>query len=467
MEEKSYQLAIIGSGPGGYTAALQAAKHGLKTVLIEKDSLGGTCLNWGCIPTKAYVRSAQVFTEAQSAADYGVKVKTAELDFPAVLARKDKIVQRLVKGIDYLLKKAEVERINGEASFITAEKIKVKTAAETVQIRADKIIIATGSQPVIPSICGADLPGILNSKSLLSLTKLPDSLLIIGGGVIGLEFAFIFSQFGVEVTVLEYLDQLLPDFDSEISTELNRAARRRKIKVKTGALVTKIVKSASGYQISYQDKKERVQTKQAEQVLLAVGRKPYLAGLAPEKAGIELTKSGAIKVNNKMESNISGIYAVGDVTGKNMLAHVAAEQALVAVANLSKNDQLKTMNYQAVPAAVFTEPEVSAVGLTESQAQARNIAYQVGTFPFAASGKVMAMGSREGKIKILAEASTGKIIGASIIGIAASDLIAELTLAVKEGLTFQTIAATIHAHPTTAEVIHEAALELGLGAIHA
>lgn len=465
MSEKKYKIAIIGSGPGGYVAALRAGQLGLDTVLIEKEVLGGTCLNWGCIPTKAFVRSAELFSDIQNAKDFGIKVEKAEVDFSSVVKRKDKIVSRLVRGIDHLLEREGVDQIEGEASFIDQKTLKIEKETETTEIEAENIIIATGSKASTLPIPGADLEGILDSRDALDLAELPESMVIVGGGVIGMEFAFIFRNFGVDVTVLEYLDQLVSGVDSEIASELNRSARRRRISVKTSSKVKEIKKSDSAYEVIYQQKNKEKSVK-AEKVLMAVGRNPYTEGLKLENAGVEFSeRRKSVQVNEKMETNVEGIYAVGDVTDKILLAHVASTQGVIAVENINGMD--KKMNYQAVPGAIFTSPEIGTVGLTEAEAEAEGIDYKVAIFPFAASGKVMAMGEREGKVKLIVEKESEKIIGAALIGIEASDLIAELTLAVNLSLTAKDLRNTIYAHPTTAEVIHEAALGLKDGAIHA
>ncbi len=464
MVNKKYKIVIIGSGPGGYVAALRAGQLGAETLLIEKEVLGGTCLNWGCIPTKAFVRSADLFADIQNAASFGLKVEAAEVDFPAVVKRKDQIVKRLVGGIDYLLNKNGIEMMAGKASFINSKKIKIENDEETFEVEAENIIIASGSQASKLPIPGADLEGILTSRAVLSLKELPKSMVIVGGGVIGMEFAFIFRNFGVEVTVLEYLEQLVSGVDSEIAAELKRSAKRRQITVKTSSEVKEIKKKAEGYEVIYLNK-DKKQSVAAEKVLMAVGRRPYTAGLNLENAGIEITeRRQAVKVNSKMETNVDGIYAVGDVTDKILLAHVASHQGVVAVENIM--GQEREMNYQAVPGAIFSSPEIGTVGLSEEEAQAEGIDYKVGSFPFAANGKVMAMGEREGKVKIIAEKESGKIIGAALIGIESSDLIAQLTLAVNLKLTANQLAETIFAHPTTAESVHEAALDLTTGALH-
>jgi dihydrolipoamide dehydrogenase len=347
-----YEVAIIGSGPGGYVAALRAGYYGKKTLLIEKEMLGGTCLNWGCIPTKAFVRSAELFSDIQNAKDFGIKVEKAELDFPAVVKRKDKIVKRLVRGIDHLLGKNDVDRIEGKASFVDQKYLKIEAESGTVEIEAENIIIATGSQAAVLPIPGAELEGILDSREALDLEDLPDSMVIVGGGVIGMEFAFIFNNFGVDVTVIEFLDQLVSGVDTDIASELNRAARRRRISVKTSAEVKEIKKTDGSYQVIYQEK-DKEKTVSAAKVLMAVGRKPYTEGLKLDNAGVEvLDKRKAVLVNKKMKTNVDGIYAVGDVTDKILLAHVASHQGVIAVENIMGMD--RKMNYQAVPGAIFS-----------------------------------------------------------------------------------------------------------------
>lgn len=464
MNEYKYEVVVIGSGPGGYVAALRAGYYGKKTLLIEKEKLGGTCLNWGCIPTKAFVRSAELFSDIKNAESFGLKVENAGVNFPAVVKRKDKIVKRLVGGIDYLLKNNDVETISGEASFVDTKKLKIKNSSKTEEIEAENIIIATGSVASKLPISGADLEGILDSRAVLDLKELPKSMVIIGGGIIGMEFAFIFSNFGVDVTVVEYLDQLLGGVDSDISKNLLRSAKKHKINIKISSEVKGIKKSAAGYEVIYSNKGE-ARSVIAEKVLMAVGRKPYHQGLNLENAGVEIRESRkSIKVNAKMQTNVEGVYAVGDVTDKVLLAHVASHQGVIAVENIMGKE--KSISYHAVPGAIFTSPEIGTVGLSEDDAKEKRIDYKVGSFPFAANGKVLAMGERDGKVKIIAEKESNKIIGAAIIGIESSDLIAELTLAVNLGLTADELVETIHAHPTTAETIHEAALDLTSAAIH-
>ncbi len=463
-KKEKYQIAVIGGGPGGYVAAIKAAQLGADVVLIEKDKIGGTCLNWGCIPTKALVRSAEVYTHLLEADNFGISAENISVEMPKVIKRKDKIVNRLVKGVEHLLKANEIEVIKAKAMLIDEHKIMLKQGEQQAEITADNIIVATGSQNSELNIPGISLSGVIDSKAALDLEELPESLVVVGGGVIGMEFAFIYANLGVKVTVLEFLDQLVPGVDEEVAKELDRSARRRKIKIKTEARVSEIKETDSGLQVNY-IYKEKEKSVASEKVLIAVGRKPYHAELGLEKIGIATEeRRGGILVNEKLQTKHDHIYAIGDVTDKILLAHVASHQGIVAANNIMGNEM--KMDYSAVPGAIFTSPEIGTVGLSEKEAKAKNIDYQVGYFPFAASGKVMAMGEREGKVKLISRKDNDQLIGAALIGIHASDLIAELTLAVQQKLKVEELVETIHAHPTTSEVIYEAALDLKGGAIH-
>jgi dihydrolipoamide dehydrogenase len=457
-------ITIIGAGPGGYVAAIYAAKLGTKVILIEKAKVGGTCLNWGCIPTKALVRSAEVYTILRNAKDYGCNNKDVTVDMKQVIHRKDKIVSELVEGIHYLLKKNGVTLVTGEAELLDEEQVIVRSSSVETTIKSKHIIIATGSQPSTLSIPGIDLPNILDSTAILALDRLPDKLVIIGGGIIGMEFAFIFNSFGVNVSVLEYLDKILANCDTDICNEIAQSAQNKGIALYRNSKVERILKAEGEECVVCFTRDNKVRYITAEKVLLAVGREPYLKGLNAEKLGLELETHGGIRVNDKMETNIPNIYAIGDVTNKINLAHVASHQGIVAVDNILGHNN--KMDYSAVPNAIFTDPEIATVGVTERLAEKEGIDIQVGKFPFAANGKALTLGEPNGFIKLIKHAQTGKIIGAGIIGANSTDLVAELTLAVRNGLTVRQITRTIHAHPTTAEVIHEAALATEGGAIH-
>ncbi len=457
------RITIIGGGPGGYVAAIKAAQLGAEVNLVEKENFGGTCLNWGCIPTKALVRSAEVYDELKNAGEYGCMTENVSFSLKKIMRRKDKVVRRLVKGVEYLLKKNGVNLISGKADIKDRNTVTV-TGEKEKEIETDYIIIATGSGPAVLEIEGIDLPGVMYSKEALSLEELPEKLVIVGAGIIGMEFASIFSTFGVNVTVVEYLDRILPQINADLAEEMTKSAKRKKIKLHTGAKVEEITEEDGEYSVHFiEDNKPSNVT--GDRVLMAVGRVPSSGGINIESLGIELNDNGkGIKVNEKMETNIPGIYAIGDVTDKILLAHVASHQGIVAAKNIM--GQSCIMDYSAVPSAIFTDPEIATVGLDETEADRKGIKFEVGTFPFSANGKVLTMGDMTGFIKIIKEKDSGKVIGGSIIGAHATDLIAELTLAVKNGLTAENIAETIHAHPTTAEVVHEAALSAEGGAIH-
>ncbi len=448
-------ITIIGGGTGGYVAAIRAAQLGAKVNLIEKDSIGGTCLNWGCIPTKALVYSSEKYSEMQNARRFGIEVSDIKLNMKRVVQNKEKIVKQLVSGVQFLLKKHDVNVIEGTASLKDKNTVSVKKDEGVKEIDTDYIIIATGSKVKKAPIKGVDQDGILTSKEILDLSELPDSLAIIGGGIIGMEFAFIFSNFGVNVKVIEYLDNILPGLDEDIVSEISSIARREKIDITTGAEVKEISKNEEEYTINY-DKGGKQNEFNAEKVLVATGREASFGGIDLDKLGIEKEKN-SIKVDEHLKTSVDNIYAVGDVTGKILLAHVASHQGIVAVENILEEE--KEMNYDVVPNAIFTKPEIATVGITEKEAKKRGIDYKVGKFPFRANGKVKTMNKRKGFIKIIIREDNHKILGCSIIGVHATDLIHELTLAINKDMKVEDLIETIHAHPTTSEVNHEAALD--------
>lgn len=458
-----YDIAILGGGPGGYVAAIKAAQLGAKVALIEKDKLGGTCLNWGCIPTKALVRSAEVYKDFSKAEENGFNIPYLAFDWSKIQFRKNKIVKRLVGGIEHLMDVHSIDVFNTMGSLVDKNTIELAWDKHSI-VRADNIIIATGSKPVSLPIDGADLPGVIDSKAALSLEKLPKRMVVVGGGIIGMEFAFILAAFEVEVTVVEYLDQVLESCDPEISQELIRLANKKGVRIVTGARVVKIGQAVDqSYTVFFnRDGKEQFAT--ADKVLMAVGRQPIYQGVNPGELGLKLNEDGGIEVNDRMETNISGIYAIGDVTNKIQLAHVASHQGIVAVKNIMGDDS--RMDYTVVPSAIFTDPEIAEVGICQQAAEKKGIDFSVGRFPFMANGKALTAGHDEGFIKLISEKESGQLIGGSIIGTHATDLLAEVTLAVKNKLTVIELIETIHAHPTTAEVIHEAALDLAGGALH-
>jgi len=458
----SKTITIIGGGTGGYTAAIKAAQLGAEVNLIEKESIGGTCLNWGCIPTKALVYSAEKYSEMQESRRYGIECKDIELNMKRVIKNKDTIVKQLVSGVEFLLDKHNVNVYKGTASLIDKNTVVVRGDEKEKRLDTDYIILATGSKVKKAPIKGIDMDGILTSRDILDLNELPASLAIIGGGIIGMEFAFIYSNYGVDVKVVEYLEDVLPGVDKDISSEIRSIAKRDRIDITTQAQVKEVKKNEEGYVVKYLKDSESKEVT-AEKVLVATGREPSFGGLDLDSLGIE-TENNAIKVDDYLKTSVDNIYAIGDVTGKILLAHVASHQGVVAVENILGKE--KKMDYDAVPSAIFTSPEIATVGLSEEEVKQRDIDYKVGKFPFRANGKVKTMNKRKGFIKIISKEDSGEILGASIIGVHATDMIHELTLAVNKNLTIEDIINTIHAHPTTSEVIHEAALDSIGGALH-
>src|SRR6056297_4112645 len=455
-------ITIIGGGTGGYVAAIRAAQLGAEVNLIEKDKLGGTCLNWGCIPTKALVYSAQKYSEMKEAKRFGIEANNIQLNMKRVIKNKDTVIKQLVSGVDFLLKKNNVNLIKGEANLSDKNTVLVKNNQGNEVINSDYIILATGSKVKKAPIKGIDIEGILTSRDILDLEELPESMAVIGGGVIGMEFAFIYASFGVDIKVVEYLDDILPGIDKEVTSEISKVAKRSKIDITTGAQVKEILKTDQGYHVNYLKDNEQ-ENINVEKVLVATGREPSFGSLDLEKIGVQ-KEDNAIKVDDHMKTTVDNIYAAGDVTGKILLAHVASHQGVVAVENIMGKD--KKMDYDAVPAAIFTKPEIATVGLTEEGVKEAGIDYNIGKFPFRANGKVKTMNKRNGFIKIISKKDDGEILGSSIIGVHATDLIHELTLAVNKNMTIEDIIETIHAHPTTSEVIHEAALDSIGGALH-
>ena len=447
-------VVIIGGGPGGYVAAIKAAHLGLKAVLVEKDKLGGICLNKGCIPTKALISTTEILNHIQRAEEFGIQVKDYSFDFPAIMKRKDLITRRLSSGVEQLMKANQVRVVLGEGQIVEPGKVEIiDTTGEKEVIKTKNIVIATGSKVIKLPIPGIDSEGVITSDEALSLSELPSKMIIIGGGVVGIEFAGIFKALGVEVTVVEMLPRILLPVDEEIARRLTMSLKRKGIEILTDCKVKGIKKDNQDLEVlvSTSEGEKKLKT---EKVLLAAGRVPELGNIDVQRLGIELDK-GAIKVNEKMRTNIPGIYAVGDVVGKIMLAHVASREGIVAVENISGKEVL--MDYKVVPNCVFSMPEVASVGLTEAEARKENDNIKVSKFPFMANGKALGMGETEGMVKIIAEADTSELLGVHILGVHASDLIAEGALALSMEATAEEIVNTIHAHPTLAEAIAEAA----------
>ncbi|MCU9810752.1 dihydrolipoyl dehydrogenase [Paraclostridium sp. AKS81] len=456
------KVAVIGGGPGGYVAAIKAAMLGAEVTVIEKRKVGGTCLNVGCIPTKALLASSSLISSIKEAKDFGIHINgEVESNFDDIMNRKNKVVSQLISGIEFLFEKRGIKLVNGFGKLVDTNKIEVnKEGGSKELVEADKIILANGSQPVILPMFPYDGDKIITSDEALNLKDVPKSLLIVGGGVIGCEFGQFFRALGTEVTIVEMFDQLLPLEDKDVAKQLQRQFKKDKIKVMTGVKIEKCEIVDNEVVATLSNGKEV----KAEKALLSIGRKPYLDNSGIEDIGIELER-GKVIVNENLETNVKGIYAIGDIINTPFLAHVASKEGLVAAQNAVCGNS-KTVNYAAVPRCVYTEPEVAGVGKTEKELQENGIEYNTGQFDFRALGKAQAIGHFQGFIKILAD-KNDKIIGASIVGPHATDLLTELSLAVHLGLTVEEVGDVIHAHPTLSEGIMEALHDVHGECVHA
>lgn len=453
-------VLIIGAGPGGYVAAIRAAQLGAKVTLVEKGDLGGTCLNRGCIPTKVLAKNAEMWRfVVHDVQDMGISVTDPSFHWPKIMDRKDSVVARLVDGVRGLLKKNRVETIRGVARVVDKHTVEVKLSdGGSTQVQARHLVLATGTVPADTPF--AKDPGVetMTTDEVLSLSRLPESLVIIGGGVIGSELASIFASFGVEVSIVEIMPRLLPTVDGELAQVLEDEFTRNGVKVLTGVRVKKVERTGGRQHLVLSD--DRVI--EAERVLLAVGRRPETS--AYESLNLKVTKQGYVEIDERMRTSVDGVLAVGDITGKMPLAHVAMAQGIVAAENLFGRE--RSMSYDAVPNCVFTCPEIAFVGLTEEQAKANKIPYAKFKFPFSASGKAVAIGNTKGFVKIISDTRWGEILGVHVVGPEATSLIAEAAVAMKLEATVEELAHVIHAHPTLSEAVMEAAGGLVNAAIH-
>ena len=455
-----YDLIIIGSGPGGYVAAIRLGQLGKETILIEKEKLGGVCLNIGCIPSKALIRVAKLKQRVEAANQIGLEVTGVNVDFAKVQAWKQSVVDRLVSGIDYLLKGNNVKVVKGTGKFIEAHQLEVKSASGTEIIEAKGIIIATGSRYFDLPTFKFNGTSIISSTEALSLQQVPGKLAIIGGGVSGLEIGTMYAQLGTKVTVIEMLDQLLPGTDIDLVRVVERSLRKLGIEyhVKSKA---KEYRDGKVY-ATLEDGTEGAFD--ADKVLVTVGRRPNSDAIGLEKAGVQTDPHGFIQVNKKMQTNLPGVYAIGDVVGPPMLAHKASKEGIVAAEVIAGMNS--EADFHAIPGVIFTDPEIATVGLTESQAKERGYEPIIGKFPFTALGRALLAGETEGFAKIVADKSSNLILGVHIVGAEASDLISEAALAIEMGATLEDIGFTVHPHPTLPESVMEAAEAAKGKAIH-
>lgn len=463
-EEIEAKVTIIGSGPGGYVSAIKLAQLGAEVVLVEKDNVGGTCLNRGCIPTKALVRSAEVYKGIREAKKYGCFAKDYGVDMDNVISRKDEIVSQLTGGIKHLLEANNVKIVTGVGEILDRNTVFVKDQLKETTIHTEDIVIATGSTVSELPIPGIELDNVLKSEEALNMRELPKEIVIIGGGVIGMEFAFIYNSLGSKVSLIEYMPNILPTLDEDIQDTIRGIAEERGINIYTDSKVDRILDDENGKCIVgfTNGEKKFIST---EKVLVSVGRQPYIEGLKLDKVGIKLSEDKmGIEIDDKMRTNIPNIYAIGDTTGKLQLAHVASAQGIVAAENIMNKESF--IDYRNVPSAIFTDPEIATIGIDEKTADKENIDIEIGKFPFVSNGKALTYGSTEGFVKIIIEKESKKVIGGAIIGPNATDLINELSIAISNGLTTDYIIDTIHPHPTTSESVFEAVLAAEGMAIH-
>jgi dihydrolipoamide dehydrogenase len=461
-----FDLIVIGAGPGGYVAAIRGAQLGMKVACVEKEkTLGGTCLNIGCIPSKALLNSSEKFIEISNHADeHGISIGKVDLDLSKLMQRKNKIVKQLTSGIGFLFKKNKITHLQGSASFVDKKTIKVSSSEGDKNYSATNFIIATGSSSIAIDTIPVDEKQIVTSTGALALEEVPQSLLVIGGGYIGLEMGSVWSRLGSKVTVVEALDRIVPTMDEEIAKEFMKSLKKQGLEFKLSHKVTSTKVSKSGVEVSMETSEKKQIIEKYDVVLMSVGRKPNTEGLNLEGIGVKLNNKKAIEINNQFKTNIENIFAIGDVVPGPMLAHKAEEEGVACVEFI--NGQKPHINYDIIPAIVYTNPEVASVGKTETELKEAKADYKVGKFPFMANGRALTTSSTEGFVKILADTKTDTILGAHIIGHDAGQLIAEIVTTMEFGGSSEDIARICHAHPTTSEAVKEAAMNIEGRAIH-
>lgn len=461
-----YDLVVIGAGPGGYVSAIRASQLGLKTAIVDKQWLGGVCLNVGCIPSKALLKNAELaHTLRDRAKDFGISFENLKFDYSAAVKRSRQVSDRLTKGVGFLMKKNNVDVYMGTAVLKNKNTVQVTAADGKAQdLAAKNIIIATGSYSTpIPGVA-MDGKKIVSYQEAILQENLPASIIVIGGGAIGLEFSTVWNSYGSQVTIVEMLPHIAPLEDIEVSTELEKAFKKNGITVLTGHRVLSVETTAKGVKVKVSSADEE-KTLEAEQALVAIGFKPNTANLGLEAAGVKLTERGHIAIDDHMATNVPGIYAIGDVTGKFLLAHVASAQGMIAAETIARHETI-TLDYAMMPRATYCYPQVASFGYTEAQAKEKGLDIKVGKFPFMANGKSLGLGETVGFAKIITDAKYGEILGAHLIGPEVSELLPELTLAQRMELTIEDIARNVHAHPTLSEVLMEAAHGVSGSPIH-
>lgn len=452
-----YDVIVIGAGPGGYVCTIRAAQLGLKTAIIDKQWLGGVCLNVGCIPSKALLKNAEVaHTLRERGKELGFSFENLTLDYSVAVKRSRQVSERLVKGVGFLMKKNKIDVHMGAARVTASDTVAVTDKdGNTVELKTKNIVVATGASVAVPPGWEIDGEKIVTYLEAILQEKLPKSVIIIGAGAIGVEFATVWNSYGVDVTIVEMLPRLVPLEDEEVSTELTRAFNKRKITSLVGHRVEAIAATKGGVQVKVSSEAGE-KTLEAEQALVAIGFTPNGRSLGLEEVGVKLSQRGAVEIDERMATNVPGIWAIGDVTAKLMLAHVGSAQGIICAENIAGAETV-TLDYEMMPRATYSQPQVASFGMTEAQAKERGYDVKVGRFPFQASGKALGMGESAGWVKILTDAKYGEILGAHMVGPEVTELLPELTIAQMMELTTAEIARNVHAHPTLSEVLMEAA----------
>ena len=455
----SFDVLVIGSGPGGYVSAIRCAQLGMKTAIVEKyNSMGGTCLNVGCIPSKALLDSSHHFEEAtKNFSNHGINIKgKISLDFNKMISRKNDVVSQTTKGIEFLMKKNNIKVYNGFGSFVDKNKVMIKSSAKEIVIESKNIIIATGSKPTSLPFVKLDKERVISSTEALNLKEIPKHLIIIGGGVIGLELGQVYKRLGAEVSIIEYMDKIIPTMDSGLSKELTKVFKKQKLKIHTSHKVTSVERDNDNVRVMAEDKNGKLIEFNGDYCLVSIGRSAYTDGLNLQSIGLDTNDKGQIQVNDHLQTKHSNIYAIGDVVKGAMLAHKAEEEGVLVAEIIS--GQKPHIDYNLIPGVVYTWPEVASVGKTEDYLKENNIEYKVGQFPMRALGRSRASSDLDGFVKILADKNTDEIIGVHMIGARCADLISEAVIAMEYRASAEDIARISHAHPTYSEAIKEAAL---------
>lgn len=464
---KNYDIVVVGGGPGGYVAAIRAAQLGYKTVVIEKDNLGGICLNWGCIPTKSLLKNAELYDLAKNhSEEFGLSFSDLKFDFSKIIQRSRGVSEKIVKGVHFLIKKNKIDYIQGFGKFIAKNKLEIldNNKKKIDEVEGKHIIIATGARPRSVDAIPIDHKNIITSTEAMNLDKQPKSLIVIGAGAIGVEFAYFYNTLGTEVTIIEMLDNILPIEDKEVSDTLARSFKKRGIKIHTSTKVEKAEVKGKSVVVTIEKNGKKEELK-AEKVLSAIGVQGNIEGIGIEDIGVEVERNH-IKVDKKTyKTNVDGVYAIGDVIGPPWLAHVASHEGIHCIEKIHGINH-PAIDYDSVPGCTYCQPQVASIGLTEAKAKEKGYEIKIGKFPYSASGKAGAIGEREGFVKIIFDAKYGEILGAHIIGAEATELIAEIGIAKSLEATYESILGTVHAHPTLSEMIMEAAGQAYGEAIH-